>query len=316
MFRFIVRRLIGMVAVLLVISFVTFAIFNLIPGGDPAVRLAGHSAQTPATLQAIRREWGLDKPFYVQYAKTMEKLFDGNLISYSTQTNVDDEIRHDIPRTFSLAIGAALLWMAFAIAIGLYTALKAGRFADRFLTVLAMVGISMPVFWVGALLSYYLGFKAHIFPNGGYVPLTQSPIQWVYHLILPWTALSLLFIGVYSRLLRSNILDTINEDFVRTARAKGLSERRVLIKHVLRNSLIPIISLWGLDFGAIIGGGAIVTEYVFSIGGVGQYAYDSVSSLDTPPVMALTIFIAFFVVLLNTIVDIMYAWLDPRIRLA
>jgi peptide/nickel transport system permease protein len=183
------------------------------------------------------------------------------------------------------------------------------------LTVIALVGISMPVFWLGALMSYYLGFKWNIFPNGGYTPLNQNPADWAYHLILPWFCLSVLFIGVYSRLLRSNILDTINEDFVRTARAKGLSERRVLVRHVLRNSLIPIISLWGLDFAAIIGGGAIVTESVFGIGGVGEYAADSISALDVPPVMALTMFIAFFVVFFNAIVDIMYAWLDPRIRL-
>lgn len=316
MARFVARRLLGMIAVLFAISVVTFAIFNVLPGGDPAVRLAGHSAQTPAVLAAIRREWGFDKPVYVQYAKTMEKIFTGKLISYSTQTNVMSVIRHSIGHTFSLAIGAALLWMAFAMALGLYTALKAGRFSDRFLTVLALIGISMPVFWIGALMSYYLGFKAHIFPNGGYTPLTQNPIQWAYHLILPWAALSILFIGIYSRLLRSNILDTINEDYVRTARAKGLSERRVLVRHVLRNSLIPVISLWGLDFGAIIGGGAIVTESVFSLGGVGQYAADSIGNLDVPPVMALTTLIAFFVVLFNTIVDILYAWLDPRIRIA
>jgi peptide/nickel transport system permease protein len=312
---FIIRRLIGMVAVLFAISVVTFAIFNVIPNGDPALRLAGHST-SPATVAVIRRQYGFDKPVYVQYLRTMEKIFTGSLISYSTQTNVTTEIRHDIGPTISLAVGAALLWMFFAMCLGLYTALKAGKFADRFLTVLALIGISMPVFWVGALLSYYLGFKAGIFPNGGYTKLTDNPIQWAYHLILPWISLSILFVGVYSRLLRSNILDTINEDFVRTARAKGLSQRRVLIKHVLRNSLIPVISLWGLDFGAIIGGGAIVTESVFGLGGVGQYAANSISSLDVPPVMALTIFIAFFVVLFNTIVDILYAWLDPRIRLA
>ena len=315
MVGFIVRRVIGMLAVLFAISVITFAIFNVIPNGDPALRLAGHSA-TPATLAAIRREWGFDKPVYVQYAKTMEKIFNGSLISYSTQTNVDTEIKHDLGPTISLAVGAALLWMLVALTLGLYTAMKAGKFADRALTVLALVGISMPVFWVGALLSYYLGFKAGIFPNGGYTKLTSNPIQWVYHLILPWTSLSILFIGVYSRLVRSNILDTINEDFVRTARAKGLSERRVLIRHVLRNSLIPVISLWGLDFGAIIGGGAIVTESVFGLGGVGQYAANSIGSLDIPPVMALTLFIAFFVVFFNTLVDIVYAYLDPRIRLA
>jgi peptide/nickel transport system permease protein len=315
MVRFAARRLVGMVAVLFAISVLTFLIFNVIPNGDPALRLAGHST-SPETVEAVRHQWGFDKPVYVQYAKTMEKIFTGSLVSYNTQSNVLTEIRHDVGHTFSLAIGAALGWMLFAMALGLYTALRAGKFSDRFLTVLALVGISMPVFWLGALLSYYLGFKANIFPNGGYTPLTQNPIQWAYHLILPWTALSVLFIGVYSRLLRSNILDTINEDFVRTARAKGLSERRVLVRHVLRNSMIPIISLWGLDFGAIIGGGAIVTESVFDLGGVGQYAADSISSLDVPPVMALTMFIAFFVVLFNAIVDVLYAWLDPRIRLS
>jgi peptide/nickel transport system permease protein len=313
--RFIIRRVVGMVLVLFAISVLTFAIFNVIPNGDPALRMAGHSTN-PATIEAVRHQWGFDQPVYVQYAKTMQKIFSGELVSYTTQTNVIDQIRHSIGHTFSLAIGAAIMWMVFAMGLGLYTALKAGKFADRFLTVLALIGISMPVFWLGALMSYYLGFKAHIFPNGGYVPLTQDPVQWAYHLILPWTALSILFIGVYSRLLRSNILDTINEDFVRTARAKGLSERRVLIRHVLRNSLIPIISLWGLDFGAIIGGGAIVTEAVFSLGGVGQYAADSISSLDVPPVMAITMLVAFFVVFFNAIVDIAYAWLDPRIRLA
>ncbi|MFL5896173.1 MAG: ABC transporter permease [Thermoleophilaceae bacterium] len=315
MARFVARRLIGMLAVLFAISVLTFFIFNVIPNGDPALRLAGHSAN-PSTVEVIRHQWGFDRPVYVQYVRTMEKVFNGHLISYSTQTNVLNEMRRDVGHTFSLAIGAALMWMLFALALGLYTALRAGKFSDRFLTVLALVGISMPVFWVGALMSYYLGFKANIFPNGGYVSLTSNPIQWAYHLILPWTALSILFIGVYSRLLRSNILDTINEDFVRTARSKGLSERRVLVKHVLRNSLIPIISLWGLDFGAIIGGGAIVTESVFDLGGVGQYAADSIGNLDVPPVMAITLFIAFFVVLFNTIVDIVYAWLDPRIRIA
>jgi peptide/nickel transport system permease protein len=313
--RFIVRRLIAMIAVLFAISIVTFSIFNIIPNSDPAVRLAGRN-QTPAQLDAIRRQWGFDKPIYVQYAKTMEKIFTGDLISYSTQVDVDKEILQDIPRTFSLAIGAAIMWMAFAVAIGLYTAVKAGRFADRFLTVLALIGISMPVFWIGALMNYYLGFRWKIFPNGGYVPLTENPLDWLYHLILPWTALSLLFIGVYSRVLRSNVLDTINDDYVRTARAKGLSERQVLVRHVLRNSLIPIVTLWGLDFAAVIGGGAILTETVFDLQGVGQYAAESVGQLDIPPVLAIVMFGAFFVVLLNTVVDIVYAALDPRIRLS
>jgi peptide/nickel transport system permease protein len=313
--RFVIRRILAAIAVLFAISVITFAIFNVIPAGDPAQRMAGHSASAE-TIAAIKHTWGFDRPLYVQYGKMMGKIFTAKLVSYNSQQNVDKEIFRDIPRTFSLAIGAAVLWMLFALSLGLYTALKAGKFADRFLTVLALIGISMPVFWVGAIMSYYLGFKAGIFPYGGYTELTKNPIQWAYHLILPWTALSILFIGVYSRLLRSNVLDTINEDFVRTARAKGLSEGRVLIRHVLRNSLIPIITLWGLDFGAIIGGGAILTDTVFNIGGVGQYAADAIQSLDVPPVMAVTIFTAFFVVFFNTLVDIVYAWLDPRIRIS
>ena len=315
MARFVARRLAAMIAVLFAISVITFMIFNVIPNGDPAYRLAGKSP-TPDTLAAIRRTWGFDKPVPVQYLKTMQKVFTGDLISYTNNVDVVDEIVQDFPRTLSLAVGAGVMWMFFAVCLGLFTAVKAGRFADRFVTVLALIGISMPVFWVGAMMNYFLGFKVGIFPNGGYVPLTEDPLGWAYHLILPWTALSLLFIGVYSRVLRSNLLDTMSEDFVRTARAKGISERRILLRHVLRNSMIPIVTLWGLDFGAVVGGGAILTEVVFDLQGVGQYAAESIKSLDIPPVLAIVMFGAFFVVLMNTIVDIVYATLDPRIRVS
>jgi peptide/nickel transport system permease protein len=312
--RFIVRRTLSMLVVLFAISVVTFVIFNVIPGGDPALRMAGRQPD-PGQLERIREDWGFNEPVYVQYVKTMGRVFSGDLISYSTQQNVLEEIGKRIGRTFSLAIGAAIMWMAFATALGLYTAIRAGRLSDRLLTILALVGISMPVFWIGALMNYYLGFKAGIFPNGGYVPIDEDPVDWLYHLIMPWTALSLLFIGVYSRILRSNVLDTLNEDYVRTARAKGLAERRVLLRHVLRNSLIPVVTLWGLDFGAVLGGGAILTETVFDLQGVGQYAAESVDQLDVPPVLAITMFGAFFIVVLNAVVDILYAFLDPRIRL-
>jgi peptide/nickel transport system permease protein len=316
MARFVVRRVIAMVAVLFAISLITFGIFNVIPNGDPAYRLAGKSP-TPDTIAAIRRTYGFDKPLPVQYFNTMKQVFTGQLVSYTNPgVNVIDEVVTGFPRTLSLALGAGLMWMFFAVILGLYTAVKAGRFADRFLTVLALIGISMPVFWVGALMSYYLGFKWGVFPNGGYVELSEDPVQWAYHLILPWTALSILFIGVYSRVLRSNVLDTMSEDYVRTARAKGISERQILVRHVLRNSMIPIVTLWGLDFGAVIGGGAILTEKVFDLQGVGQYAAESIQQLDVPPVLAITIFGAFFIVLLNTVVDIVYAALDPRIRLS
>jgi len=314
MARFVTRRIVSMLFVMFAVSVLTFLIFNVIPNGDPAVRMAGKQP-TEEQIEEIREEWSFDKSIPEQYVVTMEKLFTGDMISYFTQLDVVDEIIKGIPRTLSLAIGAALIWMAFGVGLGLFTAMRAGKISDTLLTVLALIGISMPVFWVGALMNHYLGFELGIFPNGGYVEFSESPVDWAYHLILPWTALSILFIGVYSRVLRSNVLDTINEDYVRTARAKGLSERRVLFKHVLRNSLIPVVTLWGLDFAVVIGGGAILTETVFGLQGVGQYAADAIGQLDVPPILAVTMFGAFFVVFVNAIVDIGYAALDPRIRL-
>ena len=314
MARFVVRRLVSMVFVMFAVSVLTFLIFNVIPNGDPAVRMAGKQP-TEEQIEEIREEWGFDEPVYEQYVVTMKKLFTGDMISYFTQLDVVDEIVKGIPRTLSLAIGAAIIWMFFGVGLGLFTAMRAGKVSDTLLTVLALIGISMPVFWVGALMNHYLGFELGIFPNGGYVEFSESPVDWAYHLILPWTALSILFIGVYSRVLRSNVLDTLNEDYVRTARAKGLSERRVLLHHVLRNSLIPVVTLWGLDFAVVIGGGAILTETVFGLQGVGQYAADAIGQLDVPPILAVTMFGAFFVVFVNALVDIAYAALDPRIRL-
>ncbi len=314
MLSFLVRRLAAMVLVLFAISVLTFSIFNVIPNGEPENRMAGRT-QTPAQVEAIRREWGFDRGMVVQYATTMRKVFTGDLISYYNGSRVGEEILRGLPRTFSLAVGAALLWMALAVALGLYSAVRSGRLSGWLTGALAVIGISMPVFWVGALMNHYLGFEAGLFPNGGYVPLTEDPLAWAHHLILPWTALSILFIGVYSRVLRSSVMDTMSEDYVRTARAKGLSEGRVLVRHVLRNSLIPIVSLWGLDFGAVLGGGAILTETVFDLQGVGQYAAESIDQLDVPPVLAVTMLGAFFIVVLNTVVDVLYAVLDPRIRI-
>jgi peptide/nickel transport system permease protein len=312
--RFIARRLVGMFAVLFAISVIVFLIFNVIPGGDPAQRMGGRNA-TPELVAEINQDWGFNKPLPTQYVDTMKKVFTGDLISYQNQDNVTDRIKEGLPITFSLAIGAAVIWMAFALVFGYLSAVRAGGLTDRALTILALVGISMPVFWLGAMFLYYLTFKVQIFPTGGYVGLTDDPAQWFWHLLLPWTTLAVLFIGFYSRVLRSNMLDVMNEDYVRTARAKGLSERQVRVKHVFRNSLIPVITLFGLDFGAVIGGGAIITESIFSLNGVGQYAADSITTLDLPPIMAVTMFGAFFIVFFNTAVDIAYAWLDPRIRL-
>ena len=315
MLRFIVRRLAGMLAVLFAVSVLTFLIFAVIPNGAPENRMAGPKA-SPGQVAAVRREWGFDKPLHVQYARTMRKIFTGDVVSYVDGTNVVDEIGRGAPRTFSLAIGAAILWIAGGIALGLYGAARAGRASDRLITVLALVGVSMPVFWLGALASHYLGFEARIFPDGGYAEIgAEGLLQWLWHLVLPWSVLAVVLIGVYSRVLRANLLDTLHADYVRTARAKGLSEGAVLRRHALPNALIPIVTLWGLDFGAVLGGGAILTESVFDLQGIGQYFADSVGRLDVPPVLAVTMLGTFLIVAVNTIVDIAYAALDPRIRL-
>jgi peptide/nickel transport system permease protein len=314
MARFVIRRLFSMVVVLIAISILTFLIFQAIPNGDPAERMAGRKS-TPENVEAIRKDWGFDEPIYAQYVQTMKNIFTGKVVSYTQQVDVVDEVRQGLPATVSLAIGAGLIWLVLGIVVGVISALNAGGFIDRGVTVLALIGVSTPVFFLGAVGLYFLAFKLQIFPNGGYVPLTKNPLDWLGHMILPWMVLSVLFIGVYSRVLRSTMLDTMHEDFVRTARAKGLGERQVIRRHVLRNSLIPIVSLWGLDFAAVIGGGAILTESVFNLQGVGQYAAQSIKALDVPPILVIVMFGSFFVVVLSAVTDVLYALLDPRIRL-
>ena len=314
MARFVVSRFVSVVLVLLAISILTFLIFQVIPNGDPALRMAGRLA-TPQTVQDVRHQWGFDKPIYVQYAKTMDKIVTGKVISYTQQLNVLDEIKRGLPVTISLAVGAGIIWLSLGILFGLLSAMSAGKFLDRALTVLSLIGVSTPVFFLGALMLYYLGYKLQLFPLGGYVKFADSPWGWFTHLLMPWFALSVLFIGVYSRILRSTVLDTMHEDYVRAARAKGISERRVMRRHVLRNSLIPIVTLFGLDFAAVIGGGAILTESVFNLHGVGQYAAESIGRLDVPPILVITMLGASAVVVLSAVVDVVIAILDPRIRL-
>jgi peptide/nickel transport system permease protein len=311
--RFVLRRLVGMVAVLFAVSVLTFLVFNVIPNSDPAQRMAGRSA-SQAQLARIDREWGFDDSLPQQYVTMMGKIFSGDLISYTTRENVEERIVEGIPATVSLCVGAAVIWMFFGILFGYFSALRAGGWLDRALTVLAVTGISMPVFWLAAIFLNYLTYKSEIFPSSEYVELAADPLEWASHLILPWITLAILYVGFYSRVLRSSMLGVMNEDYVRTARAKGLSERRVMGRHVMRNSLIPILTLFGLDFGALLGG-SILIENIFSLEGIGQYAFESLQSFDLPPIMAIVLYGAFFVVLFNTLVDIAYAWLDPRIRL-
>lgn len=313
MLRFLVRRILGAIAVLFAISVLVFLIFNVVPATNPAQRIAGKNA-TPTLIKNVEKQWGFDKPLPEQYWTQMKLIFTGKVTSYQSSINVDQRIAEGIPATASLCIGAAIIWLAFGFLFGYLSAVRAGGWLDRGLTVLALIGISMPVFWLASILLYYFTYKIELFPASGYKSLA-NPGEWASHLILPWISLAVLFAGFYSRVLRSSMLDVMHEDYVRTARAKGLSQRRVMTRHVLRNSLIPVITLFGLDFGVLIGGGAIVTEKLFNIEGVGLFTAEALETQDFPNIMAVTIFGAFFIVLFNIFVDIAYAYLDPRIRL-
>jgi peptide/nickel transport system permease protein len=313
MLRFLIRRILGAIAVLIAISILVFLIFNIVPATNPAQRIAGKNA-TPTLIKNVEEEWGFDKSLPEQYWTQMKLIFTGKVESFQSHINVDKRILEGIPATASLCIGAAIIWLSFGILFGYLSAVRSGGWLDRGLTVLALVGVSMPVFWLASILLYYFTYKVEIFPASGYEPLSD-PGKWASHLILPWISLAVLFAGFYSRVLRSSMLDVMHEDYVRTARAKGLSQRRVMTKHVLRNSLIPVITLFGLDFGVLIGGGAIVTEKLFNIEGVGLFTAEALETQDFPSIMAVTIFGAFFIVLFNILVDIAYAYLDPRIRL-
>jgi peptide/nickel transport system permease protein len=317
---FIVRRLIGLVVVLFAISVLTFLIFFAIPGIDPSRQLAGRNPN-PATIAAVRHQFGLDRPLPIRYLLMMKRLFiSRDLVSYGNQAlKVVPAIWAATPVTFSLVFGAAVIWIVFSILLGLLAVVFRGTFVDPLIMVLALIGISMPVFWLGEMANLITQSpnRSVIWswvPPLGYVPLTQDPWQWFLHLIIPWITLSILYIGFYARVLRSSLLDVQNEDYVRTARAKGLSPRGVLLRHMLRTSLITFVSLFGLDFGVLVGGGALLTEVVFALPGVGLLTFHSLQSLDLPVIMATVLYGAFFITIMNAIVDVVYARLDPRIR--
>jgi peptide/nickel transport system permease protein len=320
-FVFIVRRTIGLIVVLFAITVLTFLIFFATPGVDPSRQLAGRNP-TPETIAAVKHQFGLDRSLPVQYALMMKRLFiTRDLVSYGNQAlKVVPAILSATPVTFSLVIGAAVIWVVFAILTGVLAVVFKGTIIDPLLMILALIGISMPVFWLGEMANLitqdrlHNTFLFHWVPPLGYTPLTQNPWQWFLHLIIPWITLSVLYIGFYARVLRANMLEVQNEDYVRTARAKGLSERRVLLKHTLRNSMITFVSLFGLDLGVLIAGGALLTEVVFGLPGVGLLTYNSLVRLDLPVIMATVIYGAFFITIANALVDILYARLDPRIR--
>jgi peptide/nickel transport system permease protein len=318
--RFIVRRFAAALFVLFAISVLVFLIFFATPGVDPAARIAGRNA-SQATLTQVRHEFGLDRPLPIRYVLMMRHLFiDRDLTSYVNRgAQVIPQIWQAVPITLSLVVGAAVLWMFFGILMGTAAAARRGTALDPLLVLLGIIGVSMPVYWLGEVVNLLTqsAFHDSVFswvPPLGYVPLTENPVQWALHLLFPWLTLAVLYAGIYARVLRGELLSALNEDYVRTARAKGLSERRILVKHALRCSLIPIVSLFGLDFGALVGGAALLTEVVFGLPGVGKLTFDALQNVDLPVIMGCVLYAAFFVVLANAVVDLLYAVLEPRVR--
>jgi peptide/nickel transport system permease protein len=315
------QRLGQMLFVMLGISMLVFLIFFATPGSDPASRIAGRGA-SPEILEAVRKSFGLDQPFYVQYFGMMKRIFiTGDLTSFVNRGwKVVPAVLDTVPVTLSLVIGAAILWVIFGMLIGIVAAATRGSWLDKLLMILGLIGISMPVFWLGEVMNLVSQSRFHdtlMFswvPPLGYKNLSEDPKGWFLTLIIPWITLAILYIGLYGRVLRASLIEALQEDYIRTARAKGLSETRILLRHALRTSLISFVTLFGLDFGALVGGSALLTEVVFNLQGVGKLTYDALQNLDLPIIMTTVMYASFFVVMANALVDVVYILLDPRVR--
>jgi peptide/nickel transport system permease protein len=318
MTKYIIRRLLWVIVLLFLVSALTFVIFYLLPTADPAQLRAGRQPN-PALVASIRHQLGLDKPWYVQYFRYMKNLVLHFNFGYSYTNNVSvrTQIFSRLPATISLALGAAVVWLTIGIAVGTISAVRRRSLFDRGAMGAALVAISAPVYWLGLLALFLFASdigKIKIFPGAGsYVPLTQDPSKWFTSLIMPWFVLAASFAAIYARLLRANLIEAMSEDYIRTARAKGLPERRVILRHGIRAAITPIVTAAGLDIGVLLGG-VILTETVFNIPGIGRLAYDSIINSDLPMIQGTVLIGAFFIVIANLIVDILYAFIDPRVR--
>jgi peptide/nickel transport system permease protein len=319
--RYLIRRSLFLLLVLIIVSFLTFLIFLKLPAGDPARLLAGPRT-TPQLIEEIRENLGLDDPWYVQYGRFAKGLvpwpglFLNEQVYYSYGNNVavKEEIFRRMPVTLVLALGGAVIWMLLGIPIGIISAIRQKSFSDRAAMLFALFGVSAPVFWLGYVMLFIFWFKLGIAPTPG-LDFDESLTHAVFSgkFILPWITLSLLFAAFYARMVRGNLIETLNEDYIRTARAKGLSERRVIFKHGLRSALSPVATMFGMDLGYLLGG-ALITETVFDLDGVGKYTIEGVRTSDFPVIMGVTVLAAFFIVVANLVVDVVYAFLDPRVR--
>jgi peptide/nickel transport system permease protein len=331
---FIIRRLIATVFLLVIVSMITFAIFFLLP------RLAGQTTYelaiqyvgrnpTRAAVLAVEKQLGLDAPVYLQYGRFLRGIVLGAHYtagptthycpppcfgySFKNQQPVWPQMVSSIPVTLSLAIGASILWLVGGVSIGVLSALKRGSVFDRFSMGVALAGVSLPIFFTGLIALELFSYRWPIFPNVEFVPFTENPWLWAKNLVLPWVTLAFLYAALYARLTRAGMLETMNEDYIRTARAKGLPERTVIVKHGLRAALTPIVTIFGLDIGLLLGG-AVITEYTYSLHGLGLFTILAIQNQDLPEILGVTMLAAFFIVFANLVVDIVYAYVDPRVR--
>ena len=334
MITFIIRRLIGTVFLLIVVSMITFAIFFLLPrlAGQNTYQLAtqyvGRNPTREAVLQ-VEQQLGLDSPLYLQFGRFLKGIVVGAHYnsgttstycpppcfgySFRSQQPVWPQMVSALPVTLSLAIGAAVIWLVSGVAVGVISALKRGTLFDRFSMGIALAGVSLPVFFTGLISLELFSYKWALFPNVHYVSITSNPLLWARNLVLPWFTLAFLYAALYARLTRAGMLETMSEDYIRTARAKGLPERRVIFKHGLRAALTPIVTIFGMDLGLLLGG-AIITEATFSLHGLGLFTVLAIQNQDLPEILGVTMLAAFFIVIANLVVDILYAVLDPRVR--
>lgn len=330
MFRYLVRRLLAAALILLVISVITFFVFFALPS-DPALLACG-KACSPARLAEIRHSLGLDRSTVVQFWEFFKGLFAGRDygdqsvrihcgapclgVSFQTDTPVLTTLLQDFPADLSLGLGAAAVFLVAGLGLGTLAAVRRGRATDKLAVGAALFGVSLQIYFVGLLLLYLFVDKWQLLPAAGYTPITQDPVAWFQGLLLPWATLVVVYLALYTRLTRSSMLEVFGEDYMRTARAKGLPAGRVVLKHGLRAAITPVVTIFGMDVGSLIGGSAVITESVFGINGIGKLAVNSVQNSDLPVILGTTLFAATFVVLANVVVDLVYGLVDPRVRLA
>jgi peptide/nickel transport system permease protein len=323
-FRYLVRRTLWAILLFIVITFVTFVIFFVGPNNPARAVCGGEQAKRECLVRATAK-LGLDQPMPVQYWKFVKQLVVHQDLgeSFATSQSVNQRIKEAAPVTASLVFGGAILWMIIGLSVGIFSALKPRSLTDRFAMIFVLIGVSAHPVWIGLILEYVFGVRLGWTPIANYANFFGAPSdsgqpggpwQWFYHLILPWCTFALLFAALYVRMIRANVMETLNEDFVRTARAKGAPERQVLVSHVLRNALLPVVTMLGMDIGIGLGG-AIFTEYVFQLPGLGQTAIIGINNQDLAIVQGVIVFATVAIIVFNLLVDLLYAWIDPRIRL-